>query len=178
MTLQKKGKRVQDTVEPVRSYQNWKSKRSCLKSNSSPITTYRYTSGSDFPLQYWGIAIIHTNKGDFWKSCEQPQLRKRNIYFHHSQSLLLQHNFRRRNAHCQKCKSYVGHISTLAALIGRGGDGRKDLPWTSKLSGALEDMNQRESLCSSSSSCCRRLVQRNVSASTESNLVEQGTQAI
>lgn len=40
----------------------------------------------------------------------------------------------------------VGHISTLTALIGRGEEGRKDLPWSLKLYGALEDIKQRKSL--------------------------------
>lgn len=57
MTFQKEGKMVWDTVEAVRSYQNWKAECSCLKTSSFPIATYRYTSGSiffgqNFPPQY------------------------------------------------------------------------------------------------------------------------------
>lgn len=96
-----------------------------------------------------------------------------------NQSSLLPCNFRKRNVGFTLWGICMGQISTLAALIRKGEEGIKELLWSLKPYGALEDIKQRKSpLCSYSSLVLQKAVQRNVSASTEGNLGQQGTLAI
>lgn len=86
----------------------------------------------------------HSHKGDFRRALYSHDQEKEIFLIHPRQSLLLPCNFRKRNVDFTLLAICVGDISTLP--VRRGEEGSKDLPWSLKLYGALEDIKQRESL--------------------------------